>query len=352
MRIQKDLESKYRFDIDSKTMELDKVSENYFETKRLYELSKTQGESQKLEYDKIIADLRRRHTEEVNDIVADNHKLQMRIEDAGKHREQQRQLRRDVDDLKRRLSEAQSEGLDLRKQRDQLKIDKNELLIKNAKDVEEERNHRRVLQTENDKLRFQIKCFEDDLSKVQLKCERKSQEVQGALSEKTSLLTVLKEKEIMIDSIGRQLSQTKEDLHLKEQELDAYVRRAVAEDKDKSLIERKEKTRIHKELETLERNYLELVHQRKADLQLKQNDLDIAHKEMTTLEEKKSKLDGQVDTLENENRDLKKKLMGKTDQHEVLEKEYGKVQDKYRDMQNAEFNLSTQKEQQDATMKI
>jgi len=62
---------------------------------------------------------------------------------------------------------------------------------------------------------------------------------------------------------------------------------------------------------------------------------------MTTLEEKKSKLDGQVDTLENENRDLKKKLMGKTDQHEVLEKEYGKVQDKYRDMQNAEFNLST-----------
>jgi len=56
---------------------------------------------------------------------------------------------------------------------------------------------------------------------------------------------------------------------LKEQELDAYVRRAVAEDKDKSLIERKEKTRIHKELETLERNYMELTHQRKADLQLK-----------------------------------------------------------------------------------
>lgn len=110
-------------------------------------------------------------------MVSDNHKLQMRIEDAGRDREQQRQLRRDVDDLKRRLSESQQEALDLRKQRDQLKIDKNELLIKNAKDVEEERNHRRVLQTENDKLRFQIKCFEDDLSKVQLKCERKSQEV-------------------------------------------------------------------------------------------------------------------------------------------------------------------------------
>ena len=125
-------------------------------------------------------------------------------------------MRRDIDDHKRRICDAQQEALDLRKERDQLKIDRNELLIKNAKDVEDERNHRRVLQSENDKLKFQNKCFEDDISKLQLKCERKTQDVQGALSEKTSLLTVLKEKEIMIDSIRRQLSQTKEDLHLKE----------------------------------------------------------------------------------------------------------------------------------------
>ena len=53
---------------------------------------------------------------------------------------------------------------------------------------------------------------------------------------------------------------------------------------------------------------------------------------MLTLEEKKNKLDTQVDTLEMENRDLKKKLMAKTDQHEILEKEYNKVQERYRDM--------------------
>ena len=70
----------------------------------------------------------------------------------------------------------------------------------------------------------------------------------------------------MIDSIRRQLAQTKEDLDLKEQELDAYVRRSLSEDKDKSLIDRKEKTRVHKELDTLEKNYLELQHKRKSDL--------------------------------------------------------------------------------------
>jgi hypothetical protein len=54
-------------------------------------------------------------------------------------------MRRDLDDCKRRHCEAQQEALDLRKERDQLKIDRNELLIKNAKDVEEERNMRRVI---------------------------------------------------------------------------------------------------------------------------------------------------------------------------------------------------------------
>ena len=45
MRIQKDLENKYRFELDSKSLELEKVSENYFEAKRLHELSKTQVET-------------------------------------------------------------------------------------------------------------------------------------------------------------------------------------------------------------------------------------------------------------------------------------------------------------------
>lgn len=75
MRIQKDLENKYRFEIDSKALELEKVSENYFESKRLYELHKTQVESQKIEYEKVFSDLKRRHQEEIQELVADNHAL-------------------------------------------------------------------------------------------------------------------------------------------------------------------------------------------------------------------------------------------------------------------------------------
>ena len=158
-----------------------------------------------------------------------------------------------------------------------------------------------------------------------LKCERKTQEVAGALSEKTSLLTVLKEKEIMIDSTRRQLSQLKEDLQLKEQEVDNLTRRAASEDKDRSLIERKEKTRIHKELETLEKNYQELQMQRKADLSMKQGELDNGNKMLAQLEDSKGKYMLAIDNLEQKLREMKKKLIAKTDAFEVLEKEYNKI---------------------------
>ena len=166
MRIQKDLENKYRFELDAKNGELDKVSENYFEAKRVSEILKANVEGLKLEHERGMQDNKKRYSEEIQELIADNHQLQLRIEDSGKDREQTKAMRRDLDDHKRRLCDAQQESLDLRKERDQLKIDRNELLIKNAKDVEEERNHRRVLQSENDKLRFQVKCFEDDISKL------------------------------------------------------------------------------------------------------------------------------------------------------------------------------------------
>ena len=60
MRIQKDLESKYRFELDAKTMELDKVSENYFESKRMAEMHKANVEALKIEHEKVTNDTKKR----------------------------------------------------------------------------------------------------------------------------------------------------------------------------------------------------------------------------------------------------------------------------------------------------
>jgi len=131
-----------------------------------------------------------------------------------------RKLRRDLDEAKRRLAESGSELAEVCKDRDSAKLDRNDSIVKHAKEVDNERTSRRVLQAENDKLKFRVKCLEDDGHKHLLKAERKAAEALSAIKDKTSLLSTLKEKELMIDSLRRQYSQVKEDLSERETELD------------------------------------------------------------------------------------------------------------------------------------
>ena len=73
MRIQKDLENKYRFELDAKTVELDKVSETYFEAKRVSEILKAQVEGLKLEHEKSLQEHKKRYQDEIQELIADNH---------------------------------------------------------------------------------------------------------------------------------------------------------------------------------------------------------------------------------------------------------------------------------------
>jgi len=56
-----------------------------------------------------------------------------------------------------------------------------------------------------------------------LKAEKKTQEANSAGNEKNSMISLLKEKDILIDSLKRQLTEMREDLHQRESELEKAV---------------------------------------------------------------------------------------------------------------------------------
>lgn len=58
-----------------------------------------------------------------------------------------------------------------------------------------------------------------------MRAEKKAQEANSAANEKTGMLSLLKEKEILIDSFKRQLNEIREDLHQREDELEKAQRR-------------------------------------------------------------------------------------------------------------------------------
>ncbi len=82
-------------------------------------------------------------------------------------------------------------------------MERNDLLVKQAKEIEEERGQRRLLASENDKLKLKVKVLEDEVHKSNLRVERKTQEASSEQKEKTSILITLKEKDLLLDSLKR-----------------------------------------------------------------------------------------------------------------------------------------------------
>ena len=104
MRIQKDLEAKFRFELENTRQELERSSDSLFESRRQLEIVKTALESTRYENDKFVQDLRDRHKAEIDEVVQENHSLHLKLEES-RDQEQVRKLRRDVDEAKRRISE-------------------------------------------------------------------------------------------------------------------------------------------------------------------------------------------------------------------------------------------------------
>lgn len=242
--------------------------------------------------------------------------------------------------------------IEIRKERDASKMEKNELIIRHAKEIEEERTQRRLMTTENDKLKFRAKCLEDDIHKEQLKAERKSQEALAENKEKTSHLATLKERELMIDSMRRQLNQAKEDLHQKELELEAQMRRGQVEDKERGMIERKEKTRLQREMDTLQRNFTDLDQQRRREIESLKEELKACQTEAKkTAEQRDGLLHNQREATRNFD-EVNKRLANKQSEFDSLQKDFSMMQQQMRSLMSSEGNLMTEKEKLEAQKKM
>ena len=74
-------------------------------------------------------------------------------------------------------------------------------MVKHAKELEDERNEKRNLISETERLAFKAQVAEDDRQKLLLKIEKRQSEVNSTLAEKNSLSGLLREKDLLIESL-------------------------------------------------------------------------------------------------------------------------------------------------------
>lgn len=86
----------------------------------------------------------------------------------------------------------------------------------------------------------------------------------------------------------RQLNDLREDLHQREGELEKLMRRQGEEERERGAMERKEKSKLQKELEVIEKNYAELENTRKRDIMIAQEEYEKLQKRHRTVTEERN----------------------------------------------------------------
>ena len=202
MKIQKDIEGRHRIELDAKQQEVDRLGEQYYEAKRQLDVLKMQLDTQRHEFEKELAEVKDKARKETSEMLIENQALQAKADDK-KDRELIRQLRRDLDTHKRKEQELMTEATELRRERDSLKLEKNETFVQFTKELEEERSAKRQIQSELERNDFKTKCMQEDVQKMQLKLEKKQAELHRAHSDNNSKEQVLKTREQMIENLQR-----------------------------------------------------------------------------------------------------------------------------------------------------
>ena len=200
MKIQKDIEGRHRIELDAKQQEVDRLGEQYYEAKRQLDVLKMQLDTQRHEFEKELAEVKDKARKETSEMLIENQALQAKADDK-KDRELIRQLRRDLDTHKRKEQELMTEATELRRERDSLKLEKNETFVQFTKELEEERSAKRQIQSELERNDFKTKCMQEDVQKMQLKLEKKQAELHRAHSDNNSKEQVLKTREQMIENL-------------------------------------------------------------------------------------------------------------------------------------------------------
>jgi hypothetical protein len=75
IRIQKDLEAKFRFELENRAAELERTTDAFYESRRQLEIVKTAFEGNKYEHEKFVSDVRERHKAELLELFEENHSL-------------------------------------------------------------------------------------------------------------------------------------------------------------------------------------------------------------------------------------------------------------------------------------
>ena len=304
-----------------------------------YELLLAEYETFKNDALREINTQREVHKTEMNNLL---NKIQIQSDKTGSNIDKDifREMKNELDQSRHQISELTSEVEKLRREKESLTIERNDIKLNTMKDNDKEKFNNKVLFSENERNKILIENMKNEIQNYKSSINRRDIEIKDLMNDKLNLVKQLQENEAEFQDLKSEVITLRNLIEVREKEMMNDIVYNEREKKESLFREKADKENYQKQIEDLSTQLKDVKINYKNYYEQATNELHSAQREFHAVNEEKKMLNKRINELLQELDILRSDYENKVRTVTNYQKEYENIESKYRDIcrKNIELN--------------
>lgn len=333
-RITADVELKFKHSNNQKDSEIENLNDQIFQWKRKLDLINTEYETFKNDALREIDLIRDGHKTEIREYL---YKIQLLNEkNDSVDRESYKSMKSELESYRKQFNDFQTEITNLRKEKELIISERNEIRITLLKELDQEKLKSRMMHNDYEKNTTSNKNMETELGNIKTKIEDKNEEIKNLINEKYFLTKELREKENEFEIFKSELRLLRQKISDRDKEFEDNLKFNHEQEKQRFVQERIEKEDYQRKIEELTNNLKQMQIEFKNYHEKAQDELHCAKRDFYIVQEEKRILIKRQSELQQDLEFIRNDYEKKVKSLDVYEKEVSNLQERYRELSNKE----------------
>ena len=304
-----------------------------------YELLLAEYETFKNDALREINTQREVHKTEMNNLL---NKIQIQSDKTGSNIDKDifREMKNELDQSRHQISELTSEVEKLRREKESLTIERNDIKLTTMRDNDKEKFNNKVLFSENERNKNLIENMKNEIQNYKSSINRRDIEIKDLMNDKLNLVKQLHENEAEFQDLKSEVITLRNLIEVREKEMMNDIVYNEREKKESLFREKADKENYQKQIEDLSTQLKDVKINYKNYYEQATNELHSAQREFHAVNEEKKMLNKRINELLQELDILRSDYENKVRTVTNYQKEYENIESKYRDIcrKNIELN--------------
>ena len=304
-----------------------------------YELLIAEYETFKNDALREINTQREVHKTEMNNLI---NKIQIQSDKTGSNIDKDifREMKNELDQSRHQISELTSEVEKLRREKESLTIERNDIKLTTMRDNDKEKFNNKVLFSENERNKILIENMKNEIQNYKSSINRRDIEIKDLMNDKLNLVKQLHENEAEFQDLKSEVITLRNLIEVREKEMMNDIVYNEREKKESLFREKADKENYQKQIEDLSTQLKDVKINYKNYYEQATNELHSAQREFHAVNEEKKMLNKRINELLHELETLRSDYENKVRAVTNYQKEYENIESKYRDICRKDIELN------------